>query len=78
MKEVLEHLFKHNTLSSGEAKEMLTKISEGNFNAYQISSFLTVFRILNLKSIGQLFKSCRADATTCYLQEKEQNGTTSQ
>ena len=45
MKEVLEHLFKYNTLSSGEAKEMLTKISEGNFNAYQISSFLTVFRM---------------------------------
>ena len=45
MKEVLEYLFKHNTLSSEEAKEILTKISEGNFNAYQISSFLTVFRM---------------------------------
>jgi anthranilate phosphoribosyltransferase len=45
MKETLEYLFEHNTLSSEEAKELLTKISKGNFKPDQISSFLTVFRM---------------------------------
>lgn len=45
MKDLLEHLFEHNTLNCDEAKEILTKISQGDFNAYQISSFLTVFRM---------------------------------
>jgi anthranilate phosphoribosyltransferase len=45
MKDLLEHLFEHNTLSCDEAKETLTQISKGDFNAYQISSFLTVFRM---------------------------------
>lgn len=45
MKETLEYLFAHNTLSSEEAKELLTEISKGNFKSNQISSFLTVFRM---------------------------------
>lgn len=45
MKEVLENLFNHNTLSSGQSKELLTQISKGVFNPCQISSFLTVFRM---------------------------------
>ena len=45
MKEVLENLFDHNTLSSEQSKELLTQISKGVFNPCQISSFLTVFRM---------------------------------
>lgn len=45
MKDILEFLFDHNTLSDTEAKDVLTQISEGKFKAEQISAFLTVFRM---------------------------------
>ena len=43
MKEVLEQLFEHKTLSRGEAKQTLIEIGEGRHNPSHISSFLTAF-----------------------------------
>lgn len=43
MKDILNHLYKHNTLTREEAKSILKEIGEGKHNASQIASFLTVF-----------------------------------
>jgi anthranilate phosphoribosyltransferase len=49
MKDILNHLFEHNTLSRMEAKEILTHIAEGgNYTPAQVAAFLTVF---NMRSI---------------------------
>jgi len=43
MKEVLNFLFEHKTLSKKEAYDILLNIAKGDFNNSQIASFLTVF-----------------------------------
>lgn len=48
MKKILETLFQHQTLSREEAKKILGHISEGKFNASEVSSFLTVFRMRSI------------------------------
>lgn len=45
MKELLTHLFDHNTLSKSEAKAALLSITRGEVNPSQIASFCTVFRM---------------------------------
>lgn len=45
MKETLEYLFAHNTLTKAEAKQILKKISREQFDPYQVAAFLTVFRV---------------------------------
>ena len=45
MKDILNHLFEGNNLSTEEAKSILTKIAEGQFSESEIASFLTVFRM---------------------------------
>ena len=45
MKETLQHLFEHKSLSRDEAKQVLTDIAAGKYNHSQIASFLTVFRM---------------------------------
>nr|WP_320119859.1 anthranilate phosphoribosyltransferase [uncultured Marinifilum sp.] len=48
MKNILHHLFEHKTLKREEAKEVLIKIAKGNFNEFQITSFLTVFMMRSI------------------------------
>ncbi len=43
MKEVLNRLIQHQTLSKAEAKEILINIANGSYNTSQIASFLTVY-----------------------------------
>jgi hypothetical protein len=43
MKEILEKLYQHKTLSKLEAKQILIDITTGKYNEYQIASFLTAF-----------------------------------
>ena len=59
MKMPLEKLFNRYTLSRFEAKQILGAISEGQFNAEQISAFLTVFRMRKI-STAELdgFRDC--------------------
>jgi len=59
MRQVLEHLFNHNTLSRTEASEILGRISEGQFNPNQISAFLTVFQMRSI-TVDELtgFRDC--------------------
>ncbi len=43
MKEILNHLFEHKTLSKGEAKEVLTDIASNKYNASQMVAFMTAY-----------------------------------
>lgn len=48
MKEIINKLSSHNTLSKDEAKEVLLNISKGKYNNSHISSFLTIFMMRNI------------------------------
>lgn len=43
MKEILQYLFNHNTLTKSEAKAILTEISHNKFNESEVIAFVTVF-----------------------------------
>ena len=43
MKKILQILFEYKTLSRGQAKEVLSDISRGQYNDSEITSFITVF-----------------------------------
>ena len=53
MKNILNRLINHETLSSEEAKNVLVNISHGSYNASQIASFLTVYMMRSI-SIEEL------------------------
>ena len=48
MKDIINKLSSHNTLSRDEAKEVLLNISKGKYNNSHISSFLTIFMMRNI------------------------------
>lgn len=43
MKEILQYLFDHNTLTKSEAKAILKEIAENKFNESEVTAFITVF-----------------------------------
>src|ERR687889_2845149 len=43
MKKILQYLFEHKTLNRQEAKDVLTNISKGAYNEYEVTAFVTVF-----------------------------------
>ncbi|SHF72306.1 anthranilate phosphoribosyltransferase [Flavobacterium segetis] len=53
MKNILNRLINHETLSAEEAKNVLVNISNGNYNTSQIASFLTVYMMRSI-SIEEL------------------------
>lgn len=48
MKEILNHLLEHKTLSRNTAKEVLTDITQGKVNSNQIACFLTVYMMRSI------------------------------
>ncbi|TDB57336.1 anthranilate phosphoribosyltransferase [Arundinibacter roseus] len=48
MKKILSHLFDYNALSKEQAKEVLTGITKGDYNASQIASFLTIYAMRSI------------------------------
>ncbi|MCC9135299.1 anthranilate phosphoribosyltransferase [Pontibacter silvestris] len=48
MKEILNHLFEHKTLTKEQAYEVLVNVTNGKYNQNQISSFLTVFMMRSI------------------------------
>lgn len=48
MKEILNYLFEHKTLSKAEAREVLVNIAAGRYNHSQVSSFLTVYMMRSI------------------------------
>ena len=51
MKDILNYLFTHKTLSKEEAKEVLTRINQGLYTEPEIASFLTVFRMRKITTV---------------------------
>lgn len=43
MKEILNHLFEHKTLSNAEAKQVLTEIASEKYNPSQVVAFMTAY-----------------------------------
>jgi anthranilate phosphoribosyltransferase len=43
MREILNHLFEHKTLSRNEAREILTNIAQGKYSDSEIAAFLTIY-----------------------------------
>ena len=43
MKQILNHLFDHKTLSAAEAKEVLKNIAAGKYNTSQMAAFMSVY-----------------------------------
>lgn len=43
MKEVLQYLFNHNTLTKSQAKSLLIEIAQNKFNENEVTAFVTVF-----------------------------------
>ena len=54
MKEILNYLFEHKTLSREQAKTALVRVGQGEFSTGEIASFLTVFamRALTLEELS--------------------------
>ncbi|HLW19235.1 MAG TPA: anthranilate phosphoribosyltransferase [Cyclobacteriaceae bacterium] len=54
MKDILNHLIEHRTLSKGQAKEVLKNITSGEYNQSQIAAFLTVYlmRSITVAELG--------------------------
>ncbi|UZR92718.1 anthranilate phosphoribosyltransferase [Chondrinema litorale] len=48
MKEILNHLFEYKTLSRDEAKEILSKLAQGEYNNSQVAAFITVYLMRNI------------------------------
>jgi anthranilate phosphoribosyltransferase len=48
MKQILNRLINHESISSEEAKRVLVDISDGKFNQSQIASFLTIFMMRSI------------------------------
>src|SRR5690554_135176 len=59
MKKILEKLFHQQYLTESDAKKVLGEISEGKYNPYEISAFLTVFKMRNI-TVDELrgFRNC--------------------
>jgi hypothetical protein len=54
MKDILNHLIEHRTLSKEQAKEVLKNIATGGYNQSQIAAFLTVYlmRSITVEELG--------------------------
>ena len=48
MKEILEYLFNHHTLSKSEAKAIMIEIAQNKFNTAEVTAFITVFLMRNI------------------------------
>lgn len=48
MKDILDYLFKYNSLSYEEAKSIMLQLPTGVFNEYEVSSFISVFMMRSL------------------------------
>ncbi len=48
MKKILQSLFAYESLSQEQAREILTQMAQGSYNASQISAFMTVFMMRNI------------------------------
>ncbi|WP_027378367.1 anthranilate phosphoribosyltransferase [Chryseobacterium daeguense] len=48
MKEILQYLFNHHTLSKSEAKAIMIEIAQNKFNAMEVTAFISVYLMRNI------------------------------
>lgn len=48
MKEILQYLFNHHTLSKSEAKAIMIEIAQNKFNSTEVTAFISVFLMRNI------------------------------
>jgi len=48
MRQIINHLTSHKTLSSGEARKILSDIAEGKYTEIEMASFLTIYLMRNI------------------------------
>lgn len=48
MKEILQYLFNHHTLSKSEAKAIMIEIAQNKFNATEVTAFISIFLMRNI------------------------------
>jgi anthranilate phosphoribosyltransferase len=48
MKDILNHLIEHKTLDRATAREVLLKLTQGQYNSSQIAAFITVYLMRNI------------------------------
>lgn len=48
MKEILQYLFNHYTLSKSEAKAIMIEIAQNKFNATEVTAFISIFLMRNI------------------------------
>ncbi|KIC64203.1 anthranilate phosphoribosyltransferase [Chryseobacterium taiwanense] len=48
MKEILQYLFNHNTLSKSEAKAIMIEIAQNKFNETEVTAFVSIFLMRNI------------------------------
>lgn len=74
MKEILNHLYGHNTLTQSEAKEILINISEEKYNAFQVASFISAYQMRSItveelkgfqSALIELSKKPKIDGSEC-------------
>ena len=59
MKEILQYLFNHNSLTKVEAKAILTEIAQNKFNDSEVTAFVTVFLMRSI-TLEELEGFCEA------------------
>ncbi|WP_018478044.1 anthranilate phosphoribosyltransferase [Pontibacter roseus] len=65
MREILNHLFEHKTLSKEQAREVLLNVTAGKYNQSQIASFLTVYMMRSI-TVEELEGFRNALLDTCH------------
>ena len=73
MKQILQYLFNHNTLSKAEAKAILIEIAQNKFNENEVTSFVTVFlmRSITLEELEGFREALLALSLAVDLQEDD-------
>ena len=73
MKQILQYLFNHNTLSKAEAKAILIEIAQNKFNENEVTSFATVFlmRSITLEELEGFREALLALSLPVELQEDD-------
>ena len=49
MKQILNRLFEHQSLTQGEAAEVMTNIAAGKYNESQIAAFISVYLMRSIE-----------------------------
>ncbi|MFB9119576.1 anthranilate phosphoribosyltransferase [Bergeyella porcorum] len=73
MKQILQYLFNHQTLTKVEAKSILLEISQGKFNESEVTAFITVFlmRSITLDELMGFREALLQLATPIYLEDTD-------